>query len=388
MKADGAQASVPNMKTPKLGRAKRRARVVGRVVLSGQDHYTKSEWGPAELPSRECMEEYLALVAAWEARGREPMNRALRPTDPQTMGALVDAWEAHLRSLKLYEVSGEESTTWRFLKPTLAGWKESFGAVRTVKFRKGHLMAYRHSQEKLVADQKMMPRHANRRLARIRDFIVWAIQQELLPEDLGWTADHLPRVKDSLHRATIEARRHPKRAVSQAEVDRVAEACSETYGDMLRVHRMIGCRPGELCAMHAREIEPQDDGWWKWTPTRHKTQHRGIVVYYWIPQEAQEILKKRLKPGRFLFETTNPLAEDRQIGTENYRSEVVSACERAGVPRFTPHEIRHAVATARANDPQVSLAAAGASLGHKRLSSLQPYVHRQDDDIKNASRIS
>lgn len=366
-------------KTPKLGRAKRRERYVGRVVLSGEHLYTKADWGPnVSQPSPECLKDYLDLLEAWERRGHQPRCKARLPQDPKSMGALVDIYEAHLQDLGRYVADGQETTTWRFIRPCLESFRDSFGAVPIRNLTKAHLTSYRNAQERLVAQAKMMPRNANRRLARLREFIIWAIQLGHLPETLGWTADHLPKVERHLHHDVIQARSHSKRAVTWEEVNAVAEVCSDVYSAMLKVHRMIGCRPGELCAMDSREIEVQGE-WWKWSPRKTKTAHHGHKTVYWIGPEAQEILKPWVNSGKVW---------PNEPTTMNYLEAVESACKRTGVARFTPHELRHAVATERANDPSIPLAAASRSIGHVRVTSLQPYVHEDEEQIRRASRVS
>lgn len=365
-------------KTPKLGRAKRRNRYVGRVVLSGEHLYTKSDWGPGSSPSPECLKDYLDILEAWESRGRQPRCKARFPSDPKTLANLVDGYEAHLQSLGRYQAGGQETTTWRFIRPCLDSFRQSFGSLSIRHMTKATLVAYRNAQERLVAQAHMMPRNANRRLARLRDFVIWAIQLGHLPETLGWTADHLPKVERHLHHDVILQRTHSKRAVSWEEVRAVAAVCSEVYATMLLVHRKIGCRPGELCAMDAREIEVSGE-WWKWTPTRTKTQRHGHRTVYWLDKEVQEMLGTWVKSGRVW---------PNEPTSTNYLEAVESGCKRAGVERFTPHEIRHAVATERANDPSIPLAAASRSIGHVRVTSLQSYVHEDEEMVKRASRVS
>lgn len=384
----GAQLDVPSMKkSPKFSRCRRRNKVVGRVVLSGQDHYTKSEWGPDDLPSPECLQEYLGFLESWKARGCAPVTRAVCPSEPSTMVDLVGNYAAHLKESGLYRRAGKPTTAWRFLEPTFASFKAAFKGVPLSRFGRVHLTAYRASQEALVAQVKQMPRHANRRLRRLRDMVIWGVNHGYLPESAGWSADHLEPIRDSLHHDVIVARTHPKRAVSPEDAEAVAAVCSDLYGTMVRLQRVVGCRPGELCAMRKSELDRGTPGWIKWVPSRHKTQHHGHSVVYWLNQAAQDILEPWLKTvtmGDFVFRKQSPVAQAGPVSTANYLTAVESACVRAGVARFTPHELRHAVATERANDPNISLAVAGRSLGHRRVTSLQPYVHDDDDSIRRA----
>jgi integrase len=68
---------------------------------------------------------------------------------------------------------------------------------------------------------------------------------------------------------------------------------------------------------------------------------------------------------------------DRWSASE-YRQHVERACARAGVPRFTPHEVRHAAITFAAN--HVGLTAAAAAANHTRTSTTSGYVHKRADE--------
>ncbi|MCU0874567.1 MAG: hypothetical protein MUE50_19720 [Pirellulaceae bacterium] len=66
---------------------------------------------------------------------------------------------------------------------------------------------------------------------------------------------------------------------------------------MIRIQRLIGCRPGELCRMRWDEISrhPGADGnrssRWHWRPSKHKTKHRGKGKLYVIGPRAQHMLE-------------------------------------------------------------------------------------------------
>lgn len=378
-------------RVPKLGKARRRARFVGRVVLSGEHLYTKAEWGPGDQPSPDCLEEYLALLGAWKARGCAPRTKALSAAVPRTMGELVASWGSWLESSGRYRKDGQPTTTWQFLRPTMASWVSSFGTVPVRQLTRQVLMSYRDDQEHLVGLGKLLPATVNRRLARLREFLVWAIQRECLSEGLGWIADHLPRVKNVHHADVVRARTKPKRAVSWADVNAMTVHLSVPYWTMAQVQRLVGCRPGEVCSMHALDIDTSVQPW-KWRPSTHKTQHHGHELVYRLPVAAQLLVGPLLRGGWVFRRGLVPNGRSPHGGlpvtTQSYLEAIERACKAAGVPRFTPHELRHAVATERANDPSLSLAAAGRSLGHRRISSLQPYVHDNEREIQRASEVS
>lgn len=390
-------------RTPKLGRVQRRLRSVGRVVLAGEHLYTKADWGTnPDQASPECIAEYLQILEDWELRDRKPRAVSRSPNQPTTMGALADVWVAHLQSLGRYKHNGQETSTWAYIRSSVQTFKKSFGTVPIGLFSRSHMVRYRDEQEALVAACKHLPHNANRKIRKLREFIAWCVQRDQLRYVLGTVCDNLPIVKHHHHQDVIAVRSHRKRAVSWEDVNRLAEASNEVYADMFRVHRTIGCRPGELCAMHVEEITVLQDGWWTWSPKSHKTQHRGGKLTYWLNADAQKLLEPwvaKARGGRgwvFNYKETG-CAGNRKYQTSckdlsgpislaAYRRSIIVGCEKAGVELFTPHELRHAVASERANDPRLSLSAAGRSLGHSSISSLQSYVHPDEDEIRRASQ--
>ena len=390
-------------RTPKLGRVQRRLRAVGRVVLSGEHIYTKAGWGPnVDQASPECVAEYLQILEDWELRDRKPRTVSRTAGQPTTLGALCDVWVAHLQALGRYQHKGVETSSWAYIRSSVKTFKKSFGNVQLSLFSRTHLVRYRDEQEALVAECKHLPHNANRKIRKLREFISWCVQRDYLRYVLATVADNLPIVKAHHHQDVVAARKHRKRAVSWDDVNQLAAACNDVYGDMFKVHRTVGCRPGELCAMHVDEIKVLDDGWWTWSPSSHKTQHKGAKLTYWLHEDAQRLLEPwvaKARKGRgwvFNYKETG-CAGNRKYQTSckdlsgpislaAYRRALDDGCQKSGVERFTPHELRHAVASERANDPRLSLSAAGRSIGHSSITSLQSYVHPDEDEIRRASK--
>ena len=108
--------------------------------------------------------------------------------------------------------------------------------------------------------------------------------------------------------------------------------------DMVRVQRLICGRPQDMFNMRPCDIDRSQEIW-KYMPYTHKTQHRGKVRMLPIGPKAQEILQKYLdKCGDedFVFP---------QLYPQWYYCHIASACDRAGVPRWTPNQLRHTGAT-------------------------------------------
>jgi len=310
---------------------------------------------------------------------------------------LIDRYEAHLRALRRFQKAGKDTSAWQFLRPLLLGWKQAFGHLEVSQLARPHIVCYRDDQEIAVAQFKCLPCTANRRLAKLREWLLWGVARGFLNESLDFT---LPKIKAKDHADVVIARTHPKRAVSWDDVRAVAAQSHQMYADMLLLQRTVGCRPGELCSMRLEDLDrTRGDGWWAWQLKTHKTIHHDpkIRVTYWLDEECQKLLANYVAMAeadhaQFVFRprivgSRIALDPDGPVLISNYLAATIAGCERAGVPRFTPHELRHAVATERANSPAISMAAASRSLGHRRLSSLQSYVHDDQEQLQAAARI-
>ncbi len=62
---------------------------------------------------------------------------------------------------------------------------------------------------------------------------------------------------------------------------------------MLRLQRLTGMRPGELCAMRPADIDRADNVW-KYTPIAHKTEHHARSRVVHLGPRAQAIIAKYL----------------------------------------------------------------------------------------------
>ena len=176
---------------------------------------------------------------------------------------------------------------------------------------------------------------------------------------------------------------------------------------MVRLQALCGARSGEITRMRQCDVD-RSGPVWIYRPARHKSLHKGRGRAVPLGPKAQEILRPWLEaaagPDAFLF--TPAAAVERQSAERRarrktkvqpsqaargpkadpvrrrrprydsaaYNKAVTSACDRAGVPRWGPHRLRHAVATkVRA---AYGLEAAQTLLGHARADVTQVYAER------------
>jgi len=174
---------------------------------------------------------------------------------------------------------------------------------------------------------------------------------------------------------------------------------------MVQLQLLTGMRPGEVVSMRACDIE-MSNAIWVYRPPRHKIEHHGIQREILLGPRAQSVVRGFLSADArgYLFSPEQAEAERNAVrraarrtpmtpsqarrrcrtkpkrapGTrytiEAYRRAVARACAKAGVPRWSPNQLRHAHATALRK--QSGLEAAQVLLEHARLETTQVYAER------------
>lgn len=170
----------------------------------------------------------------------------------------------------------------------------------------------------------------------------------------------------------------PVHPVAEANVDAVKAYVSPQVWAMIELQRLTGMRPGEVVQMRVEDID-QTGPVWNYSPAAHKTQHHGKQRLIAIGPKAQAILKPwidkagtdghlfkarhagmyhllrrhatRKTPagyGNFLGSNRRPSPKHRPgecYSVASYRRAISRACEKAGVPSWHPHQLRHNAAT-------------------------------------------
>ncbi len=187
--------------------------------------------------------------------------------------------------------------------------------------------------------------------------------------------------------------------VDAAVLDQTLPFLPPVVADMVRVHRMIGCRGSELCDLTRGMIdtEPDANGNWVATLIKHKTSRHGHVRKLHFNHSAQAILAKYMDRGadEYLFVPAESEAVRRKAASEarvtplscgdkpgskktrrrklppgnkydrcSYARAIARACEKNDIPHWSPHQIRHLVGNTIVDHPNGSLAMTTAILGH------------------------
>ena len=249
----------------------------------------------------------------------------------------------------------------------------------------------------------------NSRIGKIKRMFRWAVSEELAPASLVHALDTVA----GLQKGRTEAREaDPVQPVDDETVDATLLHLPATVADMVRLQRLTGSRPQDVCNLRPVDVDRSGDVW-LYVPQHHKTEHHGKKRVVCIGPRAQEILLPYLlrSPDAFCFSPAEserkrkaqlranrktpvqPSQADRskhapkrkpgdQYTTNAYQYAIRRACERAGIEPWSPNRLRHSAGTEIRK--RYGLEAAQVILGHASADVTQVYAER---DLQKAVEI-
>ncbi|MFY9343247.1 MAG: site-specific integrase [Planctomycetota bacterium] len=359
-------------KLPKVGR---HSSGQARTTLNGVVYYL------GVYDSLAAQKAYVELIERWEANGRRPLEPARTAVEARTLKDLFTAWQAQLDAAGRYRKAGRETSARQRIRHDADEFLRRFGDLPTNRYAAEHLLLHR---DELETREALTRNGINRKVATIREGLRWGYERGRIGRD-AWLATRELR---PLSRAVAGHRdfKHAKRAPSAQEIEAVAVAAGPVVGRMMRVHYLLGCRPGELVSLRWCDIDrtPVEGCWTYRVPDEiAKTAHHGKVTMYAIPPRAQALLAEipcaspsaRVFAGPPTKETTqrkNPTT----AATVWYRERLQRACRLAGVPPFGGHEVRHGAVTAAC--AKFGAFAAASFANHSKIATTETYVHQDN----------
>jgi len=268
----------------------------------------------------------------------------------------------------------------------------------------------------------------NHRIDHVKRAFKWAVSEELVP----------PSVYEGL-RAVAGLRRghagtydHPKvQPVPHAHIQAVLPLLPPQVAAMVQLQTLMGMRPGEIRNIRGRDIVRNGSIWWyrinpnytakDGTISTHKTANSGnpnddlVEKQYAIGPKAQEILQHWLRADEdeFLFQPkearefiyqqrrsrrktpmtpsqrarkpkSNPRCPPRDHYDKNSYTRVIGrACEKAGIPKWHPHQLRHTCGTDVCK--QFGVEGARLYLGQQQISTTEIYAEK---DMERVAEIA
>ena len=217
----------------------------------------------------------------------------------------------------------------------------------------------------------------NTRLWRVKFMVAWALDEALIPASVK---AELTQVKGVKRGRTPARESNPVRPVDDATISATVAAMMPNTADMVRLHRVTGMRPCELCALRWSLIDTSRTPWVYRVPAdANKNAWRGeygVPRVVLIGPKGREILERhRPERGAANDHPFSPMAAmaeyvekrhaervtpvygerkqdphtPRVLGTcwttDAYSKTIRAACGRANIPPWGSNRLRHTFAT-------------------------------------------
>ncbi|MDA0659356.1 MAG: site-specific integrase [Planctomycetota bacterium] len=352
------------------------------VEMHGARHYLGKHGSAASKQA------YDRLVQEWLAGGRT-VGPNRRRESATTIMELLAAYIVHAREYY-------PKLQFRTIRATRL-LKELYGRTQAAEFGPLALRACRS----LMVGEGVSRRYINDTMDEIKRIFKWGASVELVPADVHVS---LSTVSGLAKGRTSARETEPVTPVSDDVVSKTLPHLPAIVADMVKLQRLTGVRPAELCSMRPTDIDGTGDVW-VYRPSHHKTQYRGKLREVAIGPRAQEVLRPYLlrAPENYCFAPTESVAQSRRdkrlarkskvqpsqvdrsrrkpkrkpgtkYDTASYRRAIHRACTKAGVPQWSPNQLRHTMATEVRR--QFGLEAAQVALGHSRADVTQIYAEK------------
>lgn len=330
-----------------------------------------------------------AAARYWEEHTRQNVRNA---PGGVSVADLCAAWDAHCR--EYYKGS---STSMNAIIDVRM-FRDLFGQAAVAELTHADMLQLRDALVRSGVSRTTV----NLRLWRVKYMLAWALDEAIIPAAVK---AELTQVRGVKRGRTSAPERQPVRPVDDDVVERTCRQLAQNTADMVRVHRLTGMRPGEVCAMSWEDIDTGRTPW-VYRPREHKNDWRMKDRAVLIGPKARAILKKyrrfprpfspfaaievemrRKESGKSYSSVPNEPRE--RWTTAQYLAAVKRAALRAGFEKgWAVNRLRHTFATSVRRSH--GLVAAGALLGHEdrlRVTNIYSFEAAVDDLIREFGSV-
>ena len=267
-------------------------------------------------------------------------------------------------------------------------------------------------REQMIDDLDWSRQLINKQTPRIVGMFRWAAEKELCSPNVVMALKQLPGLKKGRSRARETT---GVTIVADAVVDATLPHVPETVADMVRLQRLTGARPGEICSLRPSDID-RSGPVWLYVPQEHKTEHyekdRMIAIgpqaqvilqpylvrhsesHCFSPAESEERRRRKAQENRKTplscgnkrgsNRVANPLRKYADCySVASYRHAIQRACKKLEIKKWAPNQLRHSAATEIRK--KFGLEAAQVVCGHQSADVTQIYAER---DLELAMRVA
>ena len=345
-----------NKKTRKTPPSYRHHKASGNafVELGGKRIYL----GRFDTP--ESREKYHRELATFEANGR----KLIPPHDEITIVEVVAFYLAHAK-VHYQKPTGEPGIEFGNIIRGCRLLKKLYGSTPAVAFTPRDLKTLQSTWVRTGIVRSTV----NRYVSIVKRLVKWAASEGYIPAD---TYLALTTVEGLRKGRSLAPDRPPVSIVSDEHIEAVQHHVSTEVWAMIQLQLRSGARSGEIVSLRAGDID-RTGTTWKARIAQHKTAYRGEVRTLYFDAEARLVITPFLfgkKTEDYLFspiaaerkrrsevtksarrpsQKPTPTRTGRRVGdhytTGSYRRAIARACEKEGVPVWTPHQLRHTAAT-------------------------------------------
>ncbi len=391
------------MSRPKLDAPSYRYHISGqaRVTLDGKEFFL------GEFNSPESKAKYYALLAEYNANGQSmPDAATVHLIDtPITVRCVTSEFREHAK----VKYANNESHRRNYL-----------GLCNLLDTEYGNLPANEFGPRRLVDIRELFIASGNNRTfvnSQVRSIcriFKYAISRELIDVNVLIRLQTIEPLRQGQTKAPEPVRRQP---IDLNIVKATAKELSPIVKSMVRIQAATGMRPSEVCNMRPCDIDMSCEDAWIYRPPHHKTACQGIqkavpIVgdarlalepflardgnsYCFSPREAaqwrlQQRAESRVTPTKYGNSpgTNKKFNPKRQPGNrdtkDSYRHAIQRAAKQAGVPSWTPYQLRYLAATEVRN--ALGVESAQALLGHTHVSMTEHYAKQTEAKVIQAAR--
>ncbi len=375
--------------------------------------------------SERSHQRYQEIIGEWQQRRHQAENQPQKKADELLVEAITtdtlrQKWKQGLQ-ISLYELivvyqryanqyyrkHGKITREANLIKEVLTPLGEKHGRDKVTQFGPVDLDNFR---DDLISDFDWSRKHINKQIVRVIAMFKWAAKKELCSAEIHVQLKALGGLKKG---RTSARETKGVSCVEDSIVEKTIAGLLDVVADMVRLQRLTGARPGEICSLRPADLDRSGEVW-LYQPNQHKTEHHEKHRIITIGPQAQEVLRPYLlRPAdNYCFspaeseikrhqrrseERTTPVRKRdagriRGIGkrkiancysADTYRHAVQRVCKRLKIEKWSPNQLRHTAATEIRK--QFGLEAAQVVCGHQTADVTQVYAER---DLKLAIEVA
>lgn len=358
-----------------------------------------------KFDSPESYSRYADFIQALQANVNDP-SEAIGPTVGMTTSALVCSLVDRYLDYSVTRYSPGEHVS---MRAAAAALLDAHGLTPILEFGP---LALKDVQRAMI-DRGWTRSHVNHQVQRVRRIFRWGVAQELVD------ATKIAAL-ESVFTVTARDGAAPDHAPIEPVDDQIVRSTLPyllpIVAAMVRIQRVAGMRPGEICGMLVKDVD-RSEGVWIFRPAHHKNAWRKKFRVIAIPPSVQPWLlpflnAKANDPEAHVFSPRDSMLElrarrraDRRTelqpsqakrkpkiaksirnyyDTNSYRQSIHNGIEyssRDGVqlPYWTPGQLRHTAADEATE--LLGMRAAQRLLGHSQLATTEFYLSQQISDL-------